>query len=94
VSRQLAGAVVWGGWRSCTSATTRGQRALLRSFSSIRLTKKKTRGAQAVRAWPGKGLAGVAELRRLFPGGQEEQAKHAFAFRRELIGVQTTECTT
>jgi hypothetical protein len=33
VSRQLAGAVGWGGW-SCTSAATRGQRALLRSFDS------------------------------------------------------------
>jgi hypothetical protein len=33
VSRQLAEAVVWGGW-SCTSAATHGQRALLRFFIS------------------------------------------------------------
>jgi hypothetical protein len=74
VSRQLAGAVVGGGW-SCTSGATRGQRALLRFFNSSGLVKVK-------RAVPGpsgaapEGLAGMAELRALVPGGggpEEEQ---------------------
>jgi hypothetical protein len=47
-TRQLAGVVVvvWGGggW-SCTSAATRGQRALLRFYNSS--GEEKTRGAQA-----------------------------------------------
>jgi hypothetical protein len=71
VSRQLAGAVVLGGW-SCTSAATRGQRALLRSFNSSGLVKR-----AVPRPWgtAPEGLAGMAELRRLFPGGGAGGAK-------------------
>ena len=65
VSRQLAGAVVLGGW-SCTSATTRGQRALLRFFNSSGLVKRAVpRPSGTV---PEAGLAGMAELRVLVPG--------------------------
>ena len=74
VSRQLAGAVVWGGW-SCTSAATRGQRALLRFFNSLEYLAKKN-----ARAWPG----WPAELAPLFPKGSGgakpllSQAQHVF----------------
>jgi hypothetical protein len=93
VSRQLglAGAVVLGvGVWSCTSAATRGQRALLRFFISSALVKRAVPGpSRAAR----EGLAGMAELAPLFPGGAGGGAKHVLAFRRELIGVQTTKCT-
>ena len=65
VSRQLAGAVVLGGW-SCTSAATRGQRALLRFFIPSGLVKRAVPRPSAAAA---EGLAGMAELRVLVPGG-------------------------
>jgi hypothetical protein len=83
VSRQLARAVDLGG--GAAPAPTRG-----------------AWGASAIRV-PGpsgaapEGLAGMAELRPQFPRGGwvggGGGAKHVLAFRRELIGVQTTECT-
>jgi hypothetical protein len=67
MSRQLAGAVVWGGWSS-TSAATRGQRAaLLRFFNSSGLVKRAV--PRPCSGGPPEGLTGMAELRRLFPGG-------------------------
>jgi hypothetical protein len=53
VSRQLAGAVVLGGW-SCTSAATRGQRALLRFFNSSGLVKQRAVPRPSGPAWPGR----------------------------------------
>jgi hypothetical protein len=55
----------FGGW-SCTSATTRGQWALLRFFNSSDLVKRAVPRPSAPGA---EGLAGMAELRPLFPGG-------------------------
>jgi hypothetical protein len=55
----------FGGW-SCTSAATRGQRALLRYFISSGLVKRAVPRPSATVA---EGLAGMAELRVLVPGG-------------------------
>jgi len=77
-----------GGW-SCTA--TRGQRALLRFFISSGLVK---RAVPRPSGTVPEGLAGMAELRVLVPGGAGGGAKHVLAFRREQIGVQTTECAT
>jgi hypothetical protein len=95
VSRQLAGAVVlvWGGW-SCTTApplTGRGRSCA----SSIRVAKKNARcpGLPALRrkAWPGwRSYAPCSCSREAGPGRAERRC--VLAFRRELIGVQTTEC--
>jgi hypothetical protein len=90
VSRQLAGAVVLGGC-SCTSAATRGQRALLRFFISSAVVK---RAVPRPSGTVPEGLAGMAELAPLFPGGAGGGTKYVLAFRREMIGVQTAECTT
>jgi hypothetical protein len=69
-SRQLAGAVVLGGGVSCTSAATRGQRALLRFFNS---SGEEKRAVPRPSGGPPEGLAGMAELRPLFPGGGQEE---------------------
>ena len=93
MSRQLAGAVVWGGW-SCTSAATRGRgRALLRFWRLPFECLRKTRGALALPfgAVP-EGLGGVAVLRPLFPGGQEEQSRRVFFyFQEDCVPSMNTE---
>jgi hypothetical protein len=90
-SCQLTGAVVWGGGAApAPPLAGSGQRVLLRFFNSSALVKRAVpRPSRAAR----EGLAGMAELAPLFPGGAGGGAKHVLAFRRELIGVQTTGCT-
>jgi hypothetical protein len=58
----------FGGW-SCTSATTRGQWALLRFFNPSGLVKRAVPRPYAPGAEGLAGMSGMAELRPLFPGG-------------------------
>jgi hypothetical protein len=67
----------FGGW-SCTSAATRGQRALLRFFNSSGLVKREVPGPLG--AAP-EGLAGMAELRPLFPEVWQEEEGRCFFTR-------------
>jgi hypothetical protein len=64
-----------GGW-SCTSATTltgSGRSCVLRFFNSSGLVKR----AVPMPLGPGsEGLAGMAEIRALVPGGAEGGANH------------------
>jgi hypothetical protein len=93
VSRQLAGAVVLGGW-SCTSAATRGERALLRFFNSSGLVKRAVPRPSG--AAP-EGLAGMPELRawavgsfNLISGVYGRQIKH----RSAALGPESVDTKT
>jgi hypothetical protein len=82
VSRQLAGRWFWG-VEMCTSAATRGQRALLRFFNYSGEEKR-----AVPRPWGAapEGLAGMPELRPLFPVHRGRTGRrYGLAFRRELI---------
>jgi hypothetical protein len=77
VSRQLAGAVVIGGGGAAPAPPleAEGDFALLQIN---RLAKKKARCPGLLGPGP-EGLGGMAELRRLFPGGPGEGAKHVLS---------------
>jgi hypothetical protein len=77
VSRQLAGAVVIGGGGAAPAPPleAEGDFALLQIN---RLAKKKARCPGLLGPGP-EGMGGMAELRRLFPGGPGEGAKHVLS---------------
>jgi hypothetical protein len=74
LSRQLAGAVVLGGW-SCTSAATHRQRALLRPFISSGLVNARCPG---LRELPPKAWLGWLSYAYWPRGGQEEESRCFF----------------
>jgi hypothetical protein len=77
VSRQLAGAVVLGGAAAPAPPLAGRQRALLRFFISSGLVKRAVPRPSAPGA---EGLAGMAELSPIFPGGGRRRCKPRLSF--------------